>query len=91
MQKLNCLIIEDEPLAAELLAGYVSQVPFLNMKGICTDAIYALELLQCENIDLIFLDIHLPKLKGLDFIRTLKSPPKIIITSAYSEYALQGY
>lgn len=91
MQTYNCMIVEDESIAAELLQDYVKQVPFLDLKGVCIDAIYALEMLQKETIDLVFLDINLPKLKGLDFIRTLKNPPKIIITSAYHEYALQGY
>jgi len=83
--------VEDEPLAAEVLQDYVSQVPFLTLGGVCGDAIYAMEKLQREKIDLIFLDIHLPKLKGLDFIKTLRNPPHIIIVSAYHEYALQGY
>ncbi|MEI9810650.1 MAG: response regulator [Bacteroidota bacterium] len=91
MQLYNCIIVEDEPLAAEVLRDYIQQVPFLVLKGVCPDAIYAIELLQKEKIDLIFLDIHLPKLKGLDFIKTVKIPPHIIITSAYHEYALQGY
>ena len=83
MQNMTCLIIEDEPLAAEILEDYVKQVPFLQLIKICYDAIFALEVLQREKIDLIFLDIHLPKLKGLDFIKTLKNAPKVIITSAY--------
>lgn len=91
MQKMNCLIVEDEPLAAEVLEDYIHQIPYLHLVGICADAIHALEVLQTENIELVFLDIHLPKLKGLDFIKTLNNPPKIIITSAYQEYALQGY
>ncbi len=91
MQKITCLIIEDEPLAAEVLEDYINQVPFLQLVSTCGDAIFALEVLQREKIDLIFLDIHLPKLKGLDFIKTLDNPPKIIVTSAYQDYALQGY
>jgi DNA-binding LytR/AlgR family response regulator len=91
MQNYKCLIVEDEPLAAEVLQDYISQVPFLEIKGICTDALFALDCLQKENIDLIFLDIHLPKLKGLDFLKILKNPPKVILTTAYHEYALQGY
>lgn len=91
MQPYNCLIVEDEPLAAEVLQDYIKQVPFLNLKAVCKDAIYAIELLQKEKVDLIFLDIHLPKLKGLDFIKTVSHPPRIIITTAYHEYALQGY
>ena len=91
MQKYSCIIVEDEPLAAEVLQDYISQTPFLELKSVCSDAIYAMEILQKEKIDLVFLDIHLPKLKGLDFIKTLKLPPQIIITTAYQEYALQGY
>jgi DNA-binding LytR/AlgR family response regulator len=91
MQKIHCLIIEDEPLAAEVLQDYINQIPFLELSGICEDAIFALQTLQKEQVDLIFLDIHLPKLKGLDFIKTLSNPPQIIITSAYQDYALQGY
>ena len=91
MHRYNCIIVEDEPLAAEVIKDYIEQVPFLQLKGICTDALYAMDQLQKEIIDLVFLDIHLPKLKGLDFIKALKKPPQIIITSAYQEYALQGY
>lgn len=91
MEKFNCLIVEDEPLAAEILQDYISQVPFLNLVAISVDAIYALDVLQKEKIDLIFLDINLPKLKAFDFIKTLNNPPRIIITTAYHEYALQGY
>jgi len=91
MQTYNCIIIEDEPLAAEVLQDYVSQVPFLNLVSCCSDAFYAMETLQSFDIDLMFLDIHLPKMKGLDLIKVLKKPPKVIITSAYQEYALQGY
>jgi DNA-binding LytR/AlgR family response regulator len=91
MLKYSCIIVEDEPLAAEVLTDYVKQVPFLVMKAVCVDAIYAMEMLQTEKIDLIFLDIHLPKLKGFEFLESLKSPPRVIITSAYKEYALQAF
>ena len=91
MQHYNCIIVEDEPLATEVLQDYIGQVSFLNLKAVCRDAIFALEVLQNDKIDLIFLDINLPKLKGLDFIKTLKHAPQIIITTAYHEYALQGY
>ncbi|PUZ27585.1 DNA-binding response regulator [Chitinophaga costaii] len=91
MQKYNCIVVEDEPLAAEVLSDYINQIPFLELQGICPDAIYAMEKLQQTTVDLIFLDIHLPKLKGLDFLRTLQHPPQVIITTAYQEYALQGY
>jgi DNA-binding LytR/AlgR family response regulator len=91
MEKYSCIIVEDEPLAAEVLQDYVAQTPFLQLKAVCHDAIYAMELLQEEKIEVVFLDIHLPKLKGYDFIKALKQPPQIIITSAHQEYALKGY
>lgn len=91
LQKYKCLIVEDEPLAAEVLEDYIRQVPFLELQGVCSDALFALDFLQKEAIDLIFLDIHLPKLKGLDFLKILKNPPQVILTTAYHEYALQGY
>ena len=91
MQKITCLIIEDEPLAAEVLEDYVSQMPSLHLVNTCTDAIQALDVLTYTPVEVIFLDIHLPKLKGFDFIGTISNPPKIIITSAYQEYALLGY
>ena len=91
MKNYRCLIIEDEPIAAEVLKDYVLQVPFLQLVKTCSDAIFALEILQKEHIDLVFLDIHLPKLKGLDFLKTLKAQPMVIITTAFQEYALQGY
>jgi len=91
MKMLNCLIIEDEPLAAEVLEEYIAEIPFLVCKGICRDAIYAMKFLQKETIDVLLIDIHLPKIKGLDFLRTLNKPPQVIITTAYREYALEGY
>lgn len=91
MDKLNCLIVEDEPIAAEVIADYVGQVPFLRLRGICSDAIYAMEVLQSERIDLLFLDIHLPRIKGLDFLKSLASPPNTILTTAYDQYALDAF
>ncbi|MFT3935808.1 MAG: response regulator transcription factor [Chitinophagaceae bacterium] len=91
MEKYNCIIVEDEPLAAEILQDYISQIGFLDLKATCRHAIAAMEVLQENKIDVIFLDIHLPRIKGVDFVRTLKHPPQIIITSAYQEYALEGY
>ena len=91
MEPYKCIIIEDEPLAAEILQDYIADVPFLKLKNTYADAISALDDLNANDIDVIFLDINLPKLKGLDFIQTLKHPPHIIITTAYHEYALQGY
>lgn len=91
MEKFKCLIIEDEPLAAEVLQDYISQIPFLECSHSCRDGVYAMQVLQQEKIDVIFLDIHLPRIKGLDFLRTLKNPPQVIVTTAYREYAIDGY
>lgn len=89
--KLTCLIIEDEPIAADVLKDYISQISFLELRGICKDAIFALEHLQKEEIDVLFLDIHLPKLKGLDFLKILKNKPQTILTTAYHQYALDAF
>ncbi len=91
MQLYNTIIVEDEPIAAEILSDYISQVPFLKNIAVCSDALYAMEILQKEKVDLMFLDIHMPKIKGMEFIKMIKNPPQIIITSAYNEYALQGF
>ncbi len=91
MNMLKCLVVEDEPLAADVLQDYIEQVPFLSLAGRCANALTALELLNTIEIDIIFLDIHLPGLKGLDFLRTIKNPPNVIITTAYHEYAIEGY
>jgi Response regulator of the LytR/AlgR family len=91
MSNISCIIVEDEPLAAKVLSDYISQVPFLQLKGTFKDAILATEYLMDHTIDLIFLDIHLPKLKGMAFLKTLSHPPAVIITTAYHQYAVEGF
>jgi two-component system, LytTR family, response regulator len=91
MSKLQCIIVEDEPLAAKVLSDYIAEVPFLELKGTFRDAIAATEYLQDNEVDLIFLDIHLPKLKGMAFLKTLTHPPAVIITTAYHQYAVEGF
>lgn len=91
MSKLNCIIIEDEPLATKVLSDYILLVPFLQLQGTFKDAILATEFLREHNTDLIFLDIHLPKLKGLAFLKTIVHPPAVIITTAYHQYAVEGF
>ncbi|MBD0294048.1 MAG: response regulator transcription factor [Flavisolibacter sp.] len=91
MSKLKCIIIEDEPLAVKVLSDYVSQVPFLELQGSFKDAILATDYLRDHHTDLIFLDIHLPKLKGMAFLKTLAHPPAVIITTAYHQYAVEGF
>lgn len=91
MSKIRCIIIEDEPLATRVLADYVSQVPFLELQGNFKDAILATDWLRTNDTDLMFLDIHLPKLKGMAFLKTLTHPPAVIITTAYHQYAVEGF
>lgn len=91
MSKISCIIIEDEPLAAKILSDYIEQVPFLELKGTFKDAILATEYLRNHRPDLIFLDIHLPKLKGMAFLKTLSNPPAVIVTTAYHQYAVEGF
>src|SRR5258706_916289 len=91
MSKIKCIIIEDEPLAVKVLTDYVSQVPFLELQGTFKDAILATDWLRHNQTDLIFLDIHLPKLKGMAFLKTLTHPPAVIITTAYHQYAVEGF
>lgn len=91
MSKIKCIIIEDEPLAAKVLSDYISAVPFLALQRTFKDAILAAEFLLHNETDLIFLDIHLPKLKGMAFLRTLANPPSVIVTTAYHQYAVEGF
>lgn len=88
---LRCLIIDDEPLAHDIILAYINDVPFLNNVGHCYRATEAFDFLNNHEIDLIFLDIRMPKLSGLDFLRTLQHQPLVIITSAYEEYALESF
>ena len=91
MSKTKCIIVEDEPLATKVLTDYISQVPFLELQGAFKDAILATDFLRNNSTDLIFLDIHLPKLKGMAFLKTLTNPPAVIITTAYHQYAVEGF
>ncbi len=88
---LKALIIDDEPLAHMVILEYVKDVSFIEIVGQCNLATEAISILQNQEIDLLFLDINMPKIKGLDFLRTLKKPPLVIITSAYQEYALESF
>ena len=91
MSKIRCIIIEDEPLAVKVLVDYIADVPFLNLLATFKDAILAADYLSQNNVDLIFLDINLPKLKGMSFLKTLVNPPAVIITTAYHQYAVEGF
>lgn len=87
----TCIIIEDQAPAQRLLKNYIDQVDFLDLKGTFSNAIDALKFLNQNTVDVIFLDIHLPKISGLEFLKTLVNPPKVILTTAFSDYALESY
>lgn len=91
MSKIRCIVIEDEPLAAKVLSDYILQVPFLELQATFKNAMLAMEYLRDNTTDLIFLDIHLPKLKGMAFLKTLSHPTSVIITTAYHQYAVEGF
>ena len=91
MSNIRCIIIEDEPLAVKVLSDYIAQVPFLELQASFKDAILAADWLRRSHTDVIFLDIHLPKLKGMSFLKTLANPPAVIITTAYHQYAVEGF
>jgi len=91
MSNIKCIVIEDEPLATKILTDYILQVPFLELQATFKDAILATDFLRYNSTDLIFLDIHLPKLKGMAFLKTLSNPPSVIVTTAYHQYAVEGF
>ncbi len=88
---ISCLIVEDEPLARNLMTEYVRKVPFLNLVKACASPIEALEILRTTPIDLLFLDVQMPDITGISFLKSLQKKPQVVLTTAYSEYALEGY
>lgn len=88
---LKCLVVDDEFLARQLLEGYISRVPTLELVALCESPTEAIKALYEHPVDIIFLDVNMPELSGIDFIKTLKRKPEIILTTAYSEHALEGY
>ena len=88
---IRALAIDDEPLALKQLASYIRKVPFLSPAGECASAAEARKILDTEGADVIFVDVNMPDLNGLDFVRSLAAPPLVVFTTAYSEYALEGY
>ncbi|MBB6464038.1 LytR/AlgR family response regulator transcription factor [Flammeovirga kamogawensis] len=92
MQKTyNCLIVDDEQLARNLLSAFVAKVPFLNEVGSCKSPLQAMEIMRSEAIDILLVDIQMPELSGIDFVKSLAVKPVVIFTTAYSEYAVQSY
>jgi DNA-binding LytR/AlgR family response regulator len=88
---IRCLLVDDEPLALELLAAYVTKTPSLELAGRCSSAFQAMEMLDKTEVDLIYLYIQMPGLSGLEFSRSLKDGPKVIFTTAFEQYALEGF
>jgi DNA-binding LytR/AlgR family response regulator len=91
MNKIKCVLVDDEPLALDVLESYIKRVDGLELTARCDNAMKAFEVLRNQNVDLIFLDIQMPKLNGIDFLKTLQNPPKVIFTTAYRDYAIEAF
>lgn len=89
--EIKCMAIDDEPLALQQIAGYIQKIPFLKLEAKCTNAFEALKILGSKSIDLMFVDINMPDLNGMEFVKSLEEKPLLIFTTAYSEYALDGF
>ncbi|MGB8193339.1 MAG: LytTR family DNA-binding domain-containing protein [Chitinophagaceae bacterium] len=88
---IQCLVVDDEPPAREVIRRYISEVPMLQLAGECGNAVQAIQLLQTRQIDLLFLDIRMPQLNGMELLKVIRNPPPVIFTTAHAEYALEGY
>lgn len=91
MDKIRCLIVDDESIAQRIIANYLNDLSSYELVASCKNAMEAMEVLNAQEIDLMFLDIEMPKIKGLDFLKTLKDPPAVILTTAHRNYALESY
>lgn len=91
MKPLQCIIADDEPIARQILESYIQEIPNLELLASCKNAFEVMDLLQTKKVDLLFLDINMPKLSGLSLLKTLQQKPEVIITTAYSEYAIEGF
>jgi DNA-binding LytR/AlgR family response regulator len=91
MKKYSCVIVEDEPASQEILKHYINDFPQLELKSVCSNAFEAGDVLRKEIIDILFLDINMPRLSGMEFYRSLTDPPPVIFTTAYPEYAVNGF
>lgn len=88
---MKCLIVDDEPIAREILESYIADTPGLSLIASCNSALQALDILKKESVDLMFLDVNMPRLSGIEMLRALERHPVIVLTTAYPEYALEGY
>ncbi len=91
MKQLQCIIADDEPIARQILENYIKEIPTLTLVASCKDAFEVMETLQNQSVDLLFLDINMPKLSGLSLLKTMQQRPEVIITTAYPEYAIEGF
>lgn len=91
MNKYNCLIVDDEPIARSIIETYCGHLPYLNVVASCGDAIEAKVILQQQSIDILFLDINMPVMDGISFLKTLKNPPQVIFTTAYKDFAIDAF
>jgi DNA-binding LytR/AlgR family response regulator len=89
--KFNCIVVDDEPIAQQILENYISQIEALHLVGKCSNAFEALNILHREKIDVLFLDVKMPSLSGLDMLKTLQNPPRVILTTAFSEFGVESY
>lgn len=91
MKTLKCLIADDEPIARQILESYINDIPYLELASSCKNAFEVMEVLQKQRVDLLFLDINMPKLSGISLLKSLREKPEVIITTAYPEYAVEGF
>ncbi|CAM1344219.1 LytR/AlgR family response regulator transcription factor [Tenacibaculum amylolyticum] len=91
MEKIKCLIADDEPIARQIIENYSKDIPYLEVVAMCKNAFEVMEVLQKEQIDLLFLDINMPKFSGISLLKSLAKKPEVIITTAYPEYAIEGF
>lgn len=91
MKTLKCIIADDEPIARQIIENYIANIPYLSLVASCANAFEVMEVLQQEMVDILFLDINMPKLSGLSLLKTMRQKPNVIITTAYPEYAVEGF
>lgn len=91
MKPLQCVIADDEPIARQILQNYIAEIPYLQLVASCKNAFEVMQILQDNTVDLLFLDINMPKLSGLSLLKTLQTKPNVVITTAYAEYAVEGF
>ncbi|SRR6056297_286647 len=91
MKNLSCIIADDEPIARQILENYVADIPYITLLASCANAFEVMEVLQKHTVDILFLDINMPKLSGLSLLKTMQQKPNVIITTAYPEYAVEGF